>query len=70
MLNLKREYNENLVIDEEYIKTLPDLQNGPSSLIKGANVPIEHVGIHNFKLPLKYRTKDNNFITLETFIGC
>lgn len=68
MLNLKREYDENLIIDEEYIKTLPDLQNGPSSLIKGANVPIEHVGIHNFKLPLKYRTKDNNFITLETSV--
>lgn len=68
MLNLRREYNEHLIVDEEYIKTLPDLQNGPSSLIKGANVPIEHVGIHNFKLPLKYRTKDNNFLTLETSV--
>ena len=68
MLNLKREYNENLITDDKYVETLPDLQNGPSSLIKGANVAIEHVGIHNFKLPLKYRTKDNGVITLETSV--
>ena len=50
-MNLKREYQD-FEVTEEYIETLPDLQNGPSSLIKGANVSIEHVGIHNFKLPL------------------
>ena len=66
--DLKREYDENLKITKEYINSLPDLQNGPSSLINGANVPIEHVGINNFKLPLKYRTKNNKIIDLETSV--
>ena len=66
--DLKREYDANLIADEKYIATLPDLQNGPSSLIKGANVPIEHVGIHNFKLPLKYRLKSGDDAILETSI--
>ena len=66
--DLKREYDENLKITKEYIDSLPDLQNGPSTLINGANVPIEHVGINNFKLPLKYRTKNNKIIDLETSV--
>ncbi|MBM71383.1 MAG: GTP cyclohydrolase I FolE2 [Crocinitomicaceae bacterium] len=48
------------------IEKFPDLQNGPSSLIQGANVKIQQVGIHNFKLPLKYKTQDGNTIELET----
>lgn len=65
---LRREYDKNLVIDEKYLKSLPDLQNGPSSLIKGAPVAIEHVGIHNFKLPLQYRLRSGETIVLETSI--
>ena len=48
------------------IEKFPDLQNGPSSLIQGANVKIQQVGIHNFKLPLKFKTQDGNTIELET----
>ena len=48
------------------IEKFPDLQNGPSSLIQGANVEIQQVGIHNFKLPLKFKTKDGSTIELET----
>ena len=48
------------------IEQFPDLQNGPSSLIQGANVEIQQVGIHNFKLPLKFKTKDESTIELET----
>ena len=48
------------------IEKFPDLQNGPSSLIQGANVEIQQVGIHNFKLPLKFKTKDGRTIDLET----
>ena len=48
------------------IEKFPDLQNGPSSLIQGANVEIQQVGIHNFKLPLKFKTKDESTIELET----
>ena len=49
-----RDYDTGLIADEQYIATLPDLQNGPESLIKGAHVAIPHVGIHNFRLPIKY----------------
>ena len=48
------------------IEKFPDLQNGPSSLIQGANVEIQQVGIHNFKLPLKFKAKDGRTIDLET----
>ena len=66
-------YNEpNRDYDSEYkptkddIETFPDLQNGPSSLIQGSPVEIQQVGIHNFRLPLKYETRDNGNIELET----
>ena len=48
------------------IEQFPDLQNGPSSLIQGAAVEIQQVGIHNFRLPLRYQTRDNGSIVLET----
>ncbi|MAI22596.1 MAG: GTP cyclohydrolase I FolE2 [Crocinitomicaceae bacterium] len=58
--------------DSEYrptaadIEQFPDLQNGPTSLIQGAAVEIQQVGIHNFRLPLKYKTRDDDSIVLET----
>ncbi|MBO74743.1 MAG: GTP cyclohydrolase I FolE2 [Flavobacteriales bacterium] len=48
------------------IEQFPDLQNGPTSLIQGAAVEIQQVGIHNFRLPLKYKTRDDDSIVLET----
>ena len=61
-----REYDSNYKPTKEDIKTFPDLQNGPSSLIQGSPVAIQQVGIHNFRLPLKYKTRDNGNIELET----
>ena len=52
-----REYPEKFKSDNDYRETLPDLQNGPSSLIRGAQRPIQHVGISNFRLPIRVRTK-------------
>ena len=48
---LTDKYSSDFKLDGEYKASLPDLQNGPSSLIKGANQIIQHVGISNFKLP-------------------
>ncbi len=67
-LGPKRVYDENFVVTPEYKATLPDLQNGPASLIKGKPVTIQQVGIHNFRLPLKFRTRDGDPITLETSV--
>jgi len=66
--NVKRQYDPTFIISDEYKESLPDLQNGPASLIEGANVPIQQVGISGFKLPLKYPRPDGELITLETSV--
>ncbi|MBO9432869.1 GTP cyclohydrolase I FolE2 [Ruegeria sp. R13_0] len=65
---LSRDYPEDFVADEAYRATLPDLQNGPSSLIRGAKQQIQHVGISNFRLPIRFHRKDGDDLTLETSV--
>ncbi|GAB1364357.1 GTP cyclohydrolase FolE2 [Rhodobacter sp.] len=65
---LNRSYPADFVADQAYRATLPDLQNGPASLIRGARQLIQHVGISNFRLPIRYRTRDAGEITLETSV--
>jgi GTP cyclohydrolase I len=65
---LSRAYPEDFVADADYRDTLPDLQNGPASLIVGERRVIEHVGISNFRLPIRYRSRDNGPVTLETSV--
>ena len=50
------------------VATLPDLQNGPDSLIKGAKTGIQHVGISNFRLPIRFRTREGGEVQLETSV--
>ena len=64
----KRDYPADFAIEPEYKASLPDLQNGPSSLIKGANQQIQHVGISNFRLPVGFATRDNGPLTLQTSV--
>ncbi len=66
--DLSRNYPADFLSDETYRATLPDLQNGPSSLIRGANEQIQHVGISNFRLPIRFHTRDNGDLTLETSV--
>ena len=61
-----RDYDTKYKPTKDDIKTFPDLQNGPSSLIQGAPVAIQQVGIHNFRLPLKYDKRGGGDIELET----
>jgi GTP cyclohydrolase I len=65
---LARSYPDDFLVDETYKDTLPDLQNGPESLIKGAKRQIQHVGISNFRLPIRFHTRDNGDLTLETSV--
>ncbi|MEZ5714301.1 MAG: GTP cyclohydrolase FolE2 [Paracoccaceae bacterium] len=65
---LARAYPEEFAVDEAYKATLPDLQNGPESLIKGARRVIQHVGISNFRLPIRFHTRDDGDLTLETSV--
>lgn len=65
---MKRLYDPTFTLSDAYKSSLPDLQNGPSSLIEGANVPIQQVGISNFKLPMKYKSGSGEVLTLETSV--
>ncbi|MDM7459603.1 MAG: GTP cyclohydrolase FolE2 [Paracoccus sp. (in: a-proteobacteria)] len=70
---LARQYDDKFSVDQAYKDSLPDLQNGPASLIVGAHAPIQHVGISNFRLPIRYRTRPDvggaeGEITLETSV--
>ncbi|SLN41383.1 GTP cyclohydrolase FolE2 [Pseudoruegeria aquimaris] len=65
---LARAYPEEFRVDDAYKASLPDLQNGPESLIKGARRAIQHVGISNFRLPIRFHTRDNGDVTLETSV--
>ena len=65
---LSTTYPDAFRVDDSYKDSLPDLQNGPSSLIVGAKQVIQHVGISNFRLPIRYKTRDNGPLTLETSV--
>ncbi|MCQ0970060.1 GTP cyclohydrolase FolE2 [Paracoccus sp. TK19116] len=65
---LARDYDGDFRVDDQYRASLPDLQNGPASLIVGARAPIQHVGISNFRLPIRYRTREGGELTLETSV--
>ena len=70
---LSRDYPAAFSPDTAYKRTMPDLQNGPSSLIRGARAPIQHVGISNFRLPIRFRTRDSDAmgggdVVLETSV--
>jgi len=66
--DLARVYPQDFAADAAYRDTLPDLQNGPASLIRGARTQIQHVGISNFRLPIRYRTRGAGEVTLETSV--
>ncbi|MGB3243176.1 MAG: GTP cyclohydrolase FolE2 [Sulfitobacter sp.] len=68
-----RTYPEDFRVGANYKATLPDLQNGPSSLIRGSQRQIQHVGISNFRLPIRFHSRDTaagegGDLTLETSI--
>ena len=66
--DLSRDYAQDFVVDADYIRSLPDLQNGPTSLIRGAQKFIQHVGISNFRLPIRFQTRDSEPLVLETSV--
>jgi GTP cyclohydrolase IB len=65
---LSRDYPAAFRADAGYLASLPDLQNGPASLIRGAKARIQHVGISNFRLPIRYATRDGAAQVLQTSV--
>ncbi len=62
---MKRAYDQKFKATPEYRSTLPDMMEAAHDAIQGALVPIQQVGVHNFRLPLKFRTKQRDILTLE-----
>ena len=65
---LSREYPTDFRVNAAYKDSLPDLQNGPSSLIVGAQKTIQHVGISNFRLPIRFETRAGEPVSLQTSV--
>ena len=65
---IARGYDRGFSATPAYRRTLPDMMEAAHDAIQGANVPIQQVGVSNFKLPLRYRTKEGGVVTLETSI--
>ena len=65
---IRRGYDKKFRATPRHRASLPDMMEAAHDAIQGANVPIQQVGIHNFKLPLRYRTKAGKILTLETSV--
>ncbi len=65
---IARSYDRKFKASAAYRASLPDMMEAAHDAIQGANVPIQQVGVSNFKLPLKFRTKDKKVLTLEASI--
>ncbi len=63
-----RGYDEKFRSTPAYRASLPDMMEAAHDAIQGANVPIQQVGVHNFRLPLKFRTKQKEILTLEASV--
>jgi len=64
---MKRGYDKTFSVTPGYRAELPDMMDAVDA-IQGANVPIQQVGVSNFKLPLRHRTKGGEILTLETSV--
>jgi GTP cyclohydrolase I len=65
---IARGYDRRFRPSAAYRATLPDMMEAAHDAVQGVHVPIQQVGVSNFKLPLKYRTKRGGTLTLETSI--
>lgn len=64
-----RTYDPDFEVTDAYKAGMPDLQNGPSSLIRGTRQQIEHVGISNFRMPIRFYAREGDDLTLEASIS-
>jgi GTP cyclohydrolase I len=65
---IARGYDAKFRVTDPYRDSLPDMMEAAHDAIQGAHVPVQQVGVHNFKLPLKFRTKTREILTLEASV--
>ncbi len=64
---IARSYDDAFRPTEEYRESMPDIMDSVESM-QGAAVPIQQVGVSNFRLPLKYRRANGEIVLLETSV--
>jgi GTP cyclohydrolase IB len=64
---IQRRYDPKFKVTPAYRDQLPDLEVAVGA-IQGAHVPIQQVGVSNFRLPLKFRTARREARTLEASV--
>lgn len=64
---ITRSYEDGFRPSEEYRESMPDIMDSVESM-QGEAVPIQQVGVSNFRLPLKYHGPDGSVIELETSV--
>ena len=65
---IARAYNRRLRLKAADREQLPDMMDAVHSAIQGALVPIQQVGVHNFRLPLKFRSRSGAIQVLESSV--
>jgi GTP cyclohydrolase I len=65
---IKRGYDAAFRVTPAYRASLPDMMEAAHDAIQGAHVPIQQVGVSNFRLPLKFRTRQGEILTLEASV--
>ena len=65
---MKRTYDDRFRPSEKYRRSMPDIMDVAHDVIQGAHVPIQQVGVSNFRLPLRIRTKKGRSLVLETSV--
>jgi GTP cyclohydrolase I len=65
---IRRSYDRKFQSTAAHRASLPDMMQAAHDAVQGAHVPIQQVGIHNFRLPLKIRTKAGTVLTLEASV--
>jgi GTP cyclohydrolase I len=61
-------YDSRFRASSAYRASLPDMMDAAHHAIQGSHVPIQQVGVSNFRLPLKFRTKGGKILTLEASV--
>ena len=65
---IRRGYDTKFRPSPAYRASLPDMMVAAHDAVQGAHVPIQQVGVSNFRLPLKFRTKQGKILTLEASV--
>ncbi len=66
--SIARAYDKAFRPNPAYLRSMPDIMDVAHDAIQGSHVPIQQVGISNFRLPLKIRRKQGGSQRLETSV--